>query len=135
MASTVVKINSDKVTFEDHSKLDSGNSNINKKEEKEVKRDTNQVTIDNLPQFKSDKFISTEENLVGQQSNRHIYIHWRLRNNQRGTFYNRPTNSAKMPNIRVFSGSSHPDLAGQICERLGKYFLFFMSKNKMYTKR
>ena len=25
----------------------------------------------------------------------------------------------KMPNIKIFSGSSHPDLAKKICERLG----------------
>lgn len=26
-----------------------------------------------------------------------------------------------MPNIKVFSGTSHPDLAAKIVERLGKY--------------
>ena len=27
--------------------------------------------------------------------------------------------TVKMPNIKVFSGSSHPDLAQKICDRLG----------------
>ena len=71
--------------------------------------------------FKCSTFISTDDSLATlQQSDRHKFIYWRLNHlNHRRSFYNLPTNPAKMPNIRVFSGSSHPALAGQICERLG----------------
>ena len=35
----------------------------------------------------------------------------------------------KMPNIKVFSGTSHPDLAKKICDRLG------IEKGKVVTKK
>jgi len=36
---------------------------------------------------------------------------------------------ARMPNIKVFSGSSHPDIAQKICDRLG------IEPGKVVTKK
>jgi hypothetical protein len=37
-----------------------------------------------------------------------------------------------MPNIKVFSGSSNPDLALKIVERLGSYSFFSYYKNNKF---
>ena len=124
MASTLVnsETTTTKVAVQEHSNPDDSTSD-----------DTTTRDIIDSTTFESSTFISTEDTLTVHQSDRHKFILWRLENTRRN-FYNRPTNPAKMPNIRVFSGSSHPDLAAHICERLGRsifmmtmiFFYFFL---------
>merc|ERR1712141_802605 len=71
-----------------------------------------------LSRSKSNSISCTEDNLATQNKTPHKD---KVKANQ--------IHTSKMPNIKVFSGTSHPDLTAKLCDRLG------ISMGKVVTKK
>lgn len=108
---------------QDHRRSSDLNSVQQTQDEEEQRQRLTERASSTSSSSRGDKSINRgeEKSAILNRSNLDTskYLHW-CRQRSRINFYSQPTNSIKMPNIRVFSGSSHPQLAALICERLGK---------------